>query len=232
MTEAIVIAIIVVLLIAFATRGEGRSGTPPAARTVTFYGDSATRGGYFIDGKLHHYAPDPVERVALAAGGKLLCLNRAMNGLQLRELLAGGPVAMVAPGLGEPDTTRPFAALLEDDPSETVVIGCGNVDALFGTLAPPDFYSLVVEAIDTARRAGKIPVVRGLNLFLPTGAIDEGRLARRDEFDRMARQAAADRGVSFLDIDLAGEPTLCVDQLHPDENYHDRIARVIAAQLQ
>lgn len=230
MTITIIIAVIVVLLIAFATRGEREDSS--RVRTVTFYGDSATRGGYFVDGALRHYAPDPVERVALAAEGKLQCLNRAMNGLQLRELLAGGPVVMVAPGLGEPDTTRSFAERLLDDPSETVVIGCGNVDALFGTLAPPDFYSLVVEAIDTARRVGKIPAVRGLNRFLLTGPVGSGQLLRRDAFNQMARQAAADRGALFLDIDLAGEPTLCVDQLHPDENYHDRIARVIAAQLQ
>lgn len=232
MTAALIIVVIAALLVLFASRGGREEEAARNVRTVTFYGDSATRGGYFVDGALRHYAPDPVERVALAAEGKLQCLNRAMNGLQLRELLTGGPVAMVAPGLGEPDTTRSFAELLADDPSETVVIGCGNVDALFGALAPPDFYTLMVEAIDTARRAGKIPVVRGLNLFLLAGPLGDGHLARRDEFDRMARQAAENRGVQFLDITLAGEPTLCVDQLHPDENYHDRIARVIATQLQ
>lgn len=229
-TTAIIILALAALLLVLGTRG-GREDSAPV-RTVTFYGDSATRGGYFVDGALRHYNPDPVERVALSAEGKLLCLNRAMNGLQLAEMLRGGTVAMVAPGLGEPNTTQSFAERLLDDPSETVVIGCGNVDALFGTLAPPDFYSLVVEAIDTARRAGKIPAVRGLNQFLLTGPVGSGQLLRRDAFNQMARQAAADRGALFLDIDPAGEPTLCVDQLHPDENYHDRIARAIAAQLQ
>lgn len=232
MTTALIIVVLAALLVLFASRGGREEEAARNARTVTFYGDSATRGGYFVDGALRHYNPDPIERVALSAEGKLLCLNRAMNGLQLAEMLRGGTVAMVAPGLGEPNTTQSFAERLLDDPSETVVIGCGNVDALFGTLAPPDFYSLVVEAIDTARRVGKIPVVRGLNQFLLAGPVGSGQLLRRDAFNHMARQAAADRGALFLDIDLAGEPTLCVDQLHPDENYHDRIARVIAAQLQ
>lgn len=229
MTETIIVIVIAALLVLFASRKQRDERAP---RGVSFYGDSATFGGYFVDGVLHRYNPDPVARVELAAGGVLRCLNRAMNGLQLKELLTGGPVAMVAPGLGEPDTTLAFADLLVSDPNQTVVIGCGNVDALFGSMAPPDFYALMTEAVSTARRAGKVPVVRGLNRFLTVGPVDGGRLLRRDAFNAEARRAAADCGALFLDIDLAGEPTLCVDQLHPDENYHDRIARVIAAQLQ
>lgn len=219
-------AVVVLVLMA------GRKDAPAAGpRAVTFYGDSATFGGYFDEHGLQRYSPDPVSLVQSASSGALQCLNRAMNGLTLHELLSGGRVEMAAVGLGEPGEIAPLSLQLTTDPSQVIVLGCGNVDALFGAHGTQVFAEDLQEAIRLVRAAGKTPVVRGLNRFLQAGPVDAWRLTQRDAFHATARLVAAEEGAAFIDIDASGDPELCWDQLHPSTGYHQRIAEVIAQTL-
>jgi lysophospholipase L1-like esterase len=225
-----ILTIAVVLVLALTLCGS-KDKPAPGPKLVTFYGDSATYGGYFQDGALQRYSPDPVSLVQSASGGALQCLNRAMNGLTLHELLTGGRVEMAVTGLGEPGEIAPLAVQLTTDPSQIIVLGCGNVDALFGTRGAQVFADDLRTAVDEVRVAGKIPVIRGLNRFLQAGPVDAWRLTQRDAFHATARLVAAEDGVAFIDIDAAGDPELCWDQLHPSTGYHQRIAEVIAQTL-
>lgn len=230
MNEALIIGIIAaVLVIALISRDDDK---PAAVMRVTFYGDSSTFGGWYDAGMvLQRYAPDPVTMVQAAAGGRLLCVNRAVNGLTLAELLAGGQVALSAPGLGEPGVIEPFAEQLRTDPGDVVVLGCGNVDALFTGQAVATFRQNLAEAISAVRAVNKTPVVRGLLRFCDNGAFTPEQLARREEFDTAAMQVAVGCGALFIDLDEAGSPAACSDRVHPTLEYHQRIAAVVADHL-
>lgn len=224
-TALAIVAILGVLAMIFAHAHHDRQ-TPYG---VTFYGDSSTFGGYFVGDVLHRYDPDPVAMVAQASGRA--CINRARNGLKLSELLVGGVIALESPTLGEPGTVEPFSEQLKSDPSPVVVIGCGVVDAMFSGITITEHAQNLRTAAGVALAAGKLPMLRGLNRFTPCPALSAEQLARRDAFDQMTRLVAGEQGLTFLDIDGAGEPDICGDSLHPTAEYHQRIARHIAAQL-
>ena len=230
MSEAATLVAIIGVLIVLAMTVRGGGDDTPPVRSVTFYGDSATFGGWYDRGMvLHRYEPDPVSMVERAALGRLRCLNRARNGLALHVLLDGGTLPDSA--LGEAGTVDPLAEQLRTDPSDVVVLGCGNVDALFTTQTPGEFAARLGDAISAVRAVNKTPVVRGLIRFCDNGAFTPEQLARREEFNLTAMQLSVSRGVLFIDLDAAGEPTACEDRVHPTMEYHQRIAAVVAGNL-
>lgn len=219
-----IVAILGVIAMIFA---HNKPANPPQA--VSFYGDSSTFGGYFVGAQLHRCDPDPVALVAKYAGRP--CVNRAHNGLKLFEMISGGKIALASPTLGEPGEVAPFAGELMADASPVVVIGCGVVDAMFSDITPEQHTQNLRMALGVAMVAGKTPILRGLNRFDGSAALSLAQIARRNEFDQITRFVAGEQGVKFLDIDGAGFADICGDGLHPTPEYHDRIARHIAAQL-
>lgn len=220
------LAIVVVML------AMGRKDDP-ASTSDTFYGDSATRCGWYDSNMvLHHHTPDIVQMVAQITGWP--ALNRAINGLPLLTLIRGGSVPSSSLGEGVVHVA-PLSQQLETDSGRFVVLGCGHVDAMFSDMTPQDFRLLVLHAVALVHEAGKVPVLRGLNRFVANDRVTPAMLERRDQFDAVIRQAAATAGVRFVDVgavDFYGSADICEDGVHATPEYCRRIAESIATTLQ
>jgi lysophospholipase L1-like esterase len=197
-------------------------GSAPAA--VSIYGDSATTGDYLEAGQVFTTSPTPAEM--MNAAGPVKVISHAANGVQLRELLAGGPVLM---GAAVGQTVAALGFQLASDPSQIIVIGVGMVDAIFGEITMLEYVEQVRQAVATVRAAGKTPVLRGFNSFVTNDVITPARQARLQEFDGALRRYSAVLGVPYLEI--PGDPEIRSDGLHPTQAYHRRIAVAIAGQL-
>ena len=227
---AVVIGLIALLLVALSSGSRGGKSEPAAGDT--FYGDSATRCGWYDSNMvLHHHSPDIVQMVAQITGWP--ALNRAINGLPLLTLIRGGAVPNSSLGEGVVHVA-PLSQQLETDSGRFVVLGCGHVDAMFSDMTPQDFRLLVLHAVALVNEAGKVPVLRGLNRFVANDRVTTAMLERRDQFDAVIRQAAATAGVRFVDVgavDFYGSADICEDGVHATPEYCRRIASAIAQTL-
>lgn len=207
----------------------------PDTPSVSFYSASDTAGGYFDPpGVLQTYSPDPAKMVQDVLGWP--CVNHSINGMQLRELLAGGPVQMAIPGIGQDGVVIPsFADQLAGDQSTVIVMGCGMVDALVTDTTLEQYVLMVEQAVRTVLQAGKLPVLRGFHRIHPGPVLTVERLAKAETFNAALQSFAATRGVPFIDlangVPFNGSDDMCADGVHPTEDYHRRIAACIAAAL-
>lgn len=228
-TLAVLVGLIALIAVAVMSKGGEKSSAPG----ITFYGDSATRCGWYDSNMvLHHHSPDIVQMVAQITGWP--ALNRAINGLPLLTLIRGGSVPSSSLGEGVVHVA-PLSQQLETDSGRFVVLGCGHVDAMFSDMTPQDFRLLVLHAVALVNEAGKVPVLRGLNRFVANDRVTTAMLERRDQFDAVIRQAAATAGVRFVDVgavDFYGSADICEDGVHATPEYCRRIAESIATTLQ
>lgn len=225
---AILAAIIVIgAVVLMATRGD--KGSPSS---TSFYGDSATRCGWYDSNMvLHHHTPDIVQMVSELTGRP--AVNRAVNGLPLLTLIRGGAVPNSSLGEGAVNVP-PLEQQLRTDSDRFVVLGCGHVDAMFSSITAEDFRLLVLHAVTLVQEAGKTPVLRGLNRFVANDRVTPDMLARRDQFDEIIRQAAETSGVRFVDVgavEFYGSADICEDGVHATPEYCRRIASAIAQTL-
>lgn len=225
---AILAAIIVIgAVVLMATRGD--KGSPSS---TSFYGDSATRCGWYDSNMvLHHHTPDIVQMVSELTGRP--AVNRAVNGLPLLTLIRGGAVPNSSLGEGAVNVP-PLEQQLRTDSDRFVVLGCGHVDAMFSSITAEDFRLLVLHAVTLVQEAGKTPVLRGLNRFVANDRVTPDMLARRDQFDEIIRQAAETSGVRFVDVgavEFYGSADICEDGVHATPEYCRRIAAAIAQTL-
>ena len=232
-----IIGILAFVAIAAALTIGGKKKRAPAPRRVSFYGNSSTKGGYFEmmpvgAPVLRQYSPDPPSLIALASGGALRCTNRAENGQQLHELLAGGPISMgVMSGLGEGATAASLMTQLAEDDAELVVLHFGEVEALFAGTEMLTFRRNLRAAVGSVRSTGTRVALCGLIRFMAIMTVTYDMLLRRDAFNLCVKQEAEVMGVPFIDLDGAGSPTVCNDLIHPTGEYHERIARHAAPQI-
>lgn len=225
---AILAAIIVIgAVVLMATRGDKSSPS-----STSFYGDSATRCGWYDSNMvLHHHTPDIVQMVSELTGRP--AVNRAVNGLPLLTLIRGGAVPNSSLGEGAVNVP-PLEQQLRTDSDRFVVLGCGHVDAMFSSITAEDFRLLVLHAVTLVQEAGKTPVLRGLNRFVANDRVTPDMLARRDQFDEIIRQAAETSGVRFVDVgavEFYGSADICEDGVHATPEYCRRIASAIAQTL-
>ena len=229
-TIAVIVGIIALLAVALSSGSRGSKAEPIAGDT--FYGDSATRCGWYDSNMvLHHHSPDIVQMVSALTGRP--AVNRAINGLPLLTLIRGGSVPNSSLGEGAVDVP-PLEQQLRADPGRFVVLGCGHVDAMFSSITAEDFRLLVLHAVALVQEAGKTPVLRGLNRFVANDRVTPDMLARRDQFDAIIRQAAETSGVRFVDVsavDFYGSSDICEDGVHATPDYCRRIAAAIAQTL-
>lgn len=227
-TLAVLVGLIALIAVAVMSKGGEKSSAPG----MTFYGDSATRCGWYDSNMvLHHHSPDIVQMVAQITGWP--ALNRAINGLPLLTLIRGGSVPNSSLGEGAVDVL-PLWRQLETDDGQFVVLGCGHVDAMFSDMTPEDFRLLVLHAISLVHDASKVPVLRGLNRFVANDRVTPAMLERRDQFDTVIRQAAETSGVRFVDVgavEFYGSADICEDGVHATPEYCRRIASAIAQTL-
>jgi hypothetical protein len=208
---------------------------------ISIYSASDTAGGYCVppDATLRTFSPTPCEMMdeeLAKTASSIVVTSKAVNGLQLRELLTGGPIQMAAQGIGvDGMSVLPFRKLLQNDDANIVVLGCGMVDCFFTPVTLDDYLTMARQAIEHIRDAGKTPMLRGYNRFAQTDLMTSAILARRDEFDAALKAFALASGVAFIDVGSVpfyGLADLCEDELHPNLAYHKRIAIFIARQLQ
>lgn len=203
--------------------------------TATIYSASDTAGGYCVppDATLKTYDPCPVVMMCLA--GPVQVFSRSINGLKLSELLAGGPVALGVPGIGETGVTvAPLGEQLLTDQSRYIVIGAGMVDCFFTDCSLDDYLTMVAGAVAEIKAHGKTPIIRGYHRFIETPLMTPAVLARRDQFNRALQGYCHGAGIDFLDcasVPFDGAADLAPDMLHPSAGYHQRIAAFIAGRL-
>jgi hypothetical protein len=224
------------LLLALAALAAGalfrRWKSPPAPRppTACWYSASDGYGGYFEGGELRRYDPDPVEMVD--AAGPVHCANRSHNGMRLRELLAGGPLANGLPEeAGDTGVTvLPFAQQLAQDQPELAVVGAGMVDWLFDDITPESYRAMLVRAASEARALDIQPVFLGFSRFALSSFITPDHIARIALGDDTLRVVAEELDVPYIDRSSV-EPVMAPDGLHWTRECHEEAARVMAPQL-
>lgn len=203
--------------------------------TATIYSASDTAGGYCVppDSTLRTYDPCPVEM--MSAAGPVQVFSRSINGLKLSELLAGGPVALGVPGLGEAGVTvKPLAEQLLTDQSRMIVLGAGMVDCFFTDCSLDDYITMVAGAVAEIQSHGKTPVIRGYHRFIGSPMMSAKALVRCDEFNTALQHYCRDSDIAFLDVGSVpfnGSVDLAPDLLHPSAEYHQRLAVFIAGRL-
>jgi len=232
-TQTLVLLFIgVVVLVLILKPGQGNREPLP---TATIYSASDTAGGYCIppDATLRTYDPSPAEMMCLA--GPVHVESRAINGLKLSELLAGGPVALGVPGIGQTGcTVAPLAEQLLTDQSRIIVLGAGMVDCFFTDCSLDDYMTMVKGAVAEIKSHGKTPVIRGYHRFIETPLMSPAVLARREQFNAALQLYCHDAGIEFLDcasVPFNGAADLAPDLLHPSAAYHQRLAEFIAGRL-
>lgn len=227
-TLAVLVGLIALIAVAVMSKGGEKSSAPG----ITFYGDSATRCGWYDSNMvLHHHTPDIVQMVSELTGRP--AVNRAVNGLPLLTLIRGGAVPNSSLGEGAVNVP-PLEQQLRTDSARFVVLGCGHVDAMFSSITAEDFRLLVLHAVALVQEAGKTPVLRGLNRFVANDRVTPDMLTRRDQFDEIIRQAAETSGVRFVDVgavEFYGSADICEDGVHATPEYCRRIASAIAQTL-
>lgn len=182
-------------------------------------------GSHILNGAVAQYSPSPTEMIASLTGGEVI--NRSVNGITLAELLRGG---VVAQGVPAGVTVQPLAVQLLSDPSPEIIIGAGMNDALFTDISLAEYLTLVREAAATVNAAGKRPIMRGFHRLLESETLTAKRLARLAEFDAALQGESARMWVMYLNTRDA-EPEMAADLLHPTPAFHQRIAALIASQL-
>lgn len=199
-------------------------GGDEAALLIARYGNSADTGNWLDGGTLAQSSPTPTERInALSPNVQQVC--HCINGLTLAELLAGGPVAMsVPPGL----PVEALASQLQHDPARVVIIGLGEVEALFGAQAPEQHRADLDAAVTLVRAAGKEPRISGLIRFAPNALVTLAMIARAQQFDAARRAYAQANSLVFYDraaVEFFGARDQRPDGLHPGPEYQQRIAQ-------
>lgn len=209
-----------------------RRSTQPVTAAVYSASDSA--GGYFDPpGVLQTYSPDPCRLIQNYSG--IPTANCAINGLQLREMLSGGPVTMAVGGIGTGGTTiLPFDQRLDNEPAGIIIIGAGMVDCLFTETTVSEYLGMVQTAVNTVLLKGKKPVLRGFHNFAENEVMTAARLARNDQFNAALQNLATELGVPFIDmhtVPFYGASDICADGVHPTMGYHERLATRAAGTL-
>jgi len=126
----------------------------------------------------------------------------------------------------------PLAEMLRGgDPSTFMLLSYGHQEALFANTRLEEFKDALREAVAIARARGRTPEIRGLHHV--TG-FEQPILVRRDQFDRAARDVAAELGVRFYDVgSLPWTPEdLMPDGYHPTVAYSSRIGAFLRSQMQ
>lgn len=216
--------LILVCCITTASCGGGASDAPARLWEC----NSAESGDWLDNGVLRHSDPTPLQRLT-AIQPAVRNVDRCINGLQMRELLAGGPVAMsVPPGLPVVSLAQQLAA----DPSPRVVLALGEVEALFVPgYSLADHYNDLSAAVRIVRAAGKTPEIAGLIRFAPSSLITAEMIRRRDQFDAARRTLARMEGLLFYDLGAVpfyGAADVRPDLLHPNEAYQQRLMEAVA----
>ena len=141
----------------------------------------------------------------------------------LRTLIDGGPIGQYERGS--------LALLLTTDPSPTIMLSAGHLEAVRMDTPLPVFKDQLREAVAVVRAAGKVPEIRGLHHV--TGP-SQATIARVNQLDRAAEDVARDMGVKFYDVaSLPWSPAdLEADGFHPTLEYSRRIAQFLQSQMQ
>jgi hypothetical protein len=226
MDIALAVVVGVLCLLAFLFLRNDKDGDRPTL-SVTIYSASDSALGYIEDGQVKTYEPSLAQMLSDESGGRIRCTNRSINGMELRELLAGGKVQRAVPEATIPS----FEEQLKDDPSQLVLIGAGMVDCLVTDVDLLTHMANVRHAVQMAHDAGKIVGLRGFHHLQPNTAVTTLMLARLDQFNQALSQEAPHMGAIFFSTATQGEPEICPDLWHPTLAYHRRIAAHLAAQL-
>jgi hypothetical protein len=145
------------------------------------------------------------------------------DGIPLRTLIDGGPIGRYERGS--------LALLLTTDPSPTILLSVGHLEAVNPGTPLNAFKDNLREAVGIVRAAGKLPEIRGLHHV--TG-FEQPATARIAQFDKAAQDVARDLGVRFYDVaSLPWSPAdLEADGLHPTLAYSNRIGEYLRTQMQ
>ncbi|WP_290906240.1 GDSL-type esterase/lipase family protein [Aquabacterium sp.] len=204
-------------------------GGAPGASAAMFSDSSWTTSYFDPPGVLVVGSPTMTELAN--AAGPVHVIDHSANGLQLAELLRGGPVLM---GAAVGQTVQPLTLQLGSELARYVVFGLGHVEALFTDTTPSEFAATAREAVVAVRAAGKTPILLGLIRFAPSQLITPTMIARRDAFDAVLARVAAEEGVPFVDQGAArfdGPADVRPDLLHPGAAYNQRRAALVAQRL-
>ena len=209
--------------------GGGTSVEPvqaPAPVRVSFYGDSITSGA--IKPPPGWLNPRPVARITELAGGALQGVDWSLGGATVQDARDGTP--------GMP--FGPFAQAILADTSPVVVIRYATANALRFADRLSEYQRTLADMVAQARAAGKTVVLVGSTHIaepMPGLSADDSRqvLANVDAFEAATRAVAAQCGVLF--IDLRAVPfegaTDMADDVHPSQQYSDRVSAHIARAL-
>ncbi|MEO5671945.1 MAG: hypothetical protein ABIR26_14735 [Ramlibacter sp.] len=141
----------------------------------------------------------------------------------LRTLIDGGPIGQYERGS--------LALLLTTDPSPTILISAGHLEARAMDTPAPVFKDQLREAVGIVRAAGKVPEIRGLHHV--TG-LPQQVIVRFGQLDKAAEEVARELGVKFYDVgSLPWSPQdLEADGFHPTLEYSRRIGEFLRSQMQ
>ena len=217
-TMLLIAALMISGAVYFATR---KPKPPRATKTVSFYGDSITRG----DG----LNPRPVERRTELSKGAFIGVDYSLGGSTVHDATTGDPRL---PYRG------PFADWIKQDMSEIVVIGHGGANALRYPDKIGEYDTLLTAMINQSRAQGKTVVLSGMTWVAhPVKGLSEADSTRvlsgLATFDDRTEAIAMREGCVFLDlrsVPFTGAADM-LDEVHPNQDYSDRVSAYVTARL-
>lgn len=211
----------ILLALLLASCGGGSAGYGP----VGWQCNSAESGDWLNGGAVERSSPTPIQ--LLNALGPVVNVDHCRDGLQLRELLSGGAIAFgIVPG----EQIESLAAQLAHQSEPVVVIGMGEVEAIFTGETVEQHRAELVQAVALVRAAGKTPQIAGLIRFTQNGVVSAEAMYRVEQFDQMRRSFAQEHGLTFYD--LHSVPFLYdqrPDGLHPGPDYQQRLMAYVSS---
>ena len=226
---AVALAALLSVAVLVGCGGGGTSGEPvlplsPVA--VSFYGDSITSGA--IKPAPGWLNPRPVARITELAAGALQGVDWSLGGATVQDARDGTP--------GMP--FGPFAQAIKLDASPVVVIRYATANALRFADRLPEYQRTLTDMVAQAQAAGKTVVLAGSTHIaapMPGLSAADSRqvLANVDAFEAATRAVANQTGTPFIDlraVPFAGAADMA-DDVHPNQQYSDRISAHIARAL-
>lgn len=224
-----VMGVLVLLAMLIGCGGGGADPVQAPARAavcVSFYGDSITSGA--IKPAPGWLNPRPVARITELAAGALQGVDYSLGGATVQDARDGTP--------GMP--FGPFAQAVLADTSPVVVIRYATANALRFADRLSEYQRTLAGMVAQARAAGKTVVLAGsahIAAPMPGLSADDSRqvLANVDAFEVATRAVATQTATPFIDlraVPFEGAADM-VDDVHPNQQYSDRISAHIAREL-
>ncbi len=127
------------------------------------------------------------------------------------------------PGLTSETAIKTWESTIANVPEETIVIRFGGADAILGG----NLKNNVENMVDIVRKYNKKPVILSIIQGNTTNLNYQIKL-----FNDQLKEVSVSKGVSFIDVTLAGSPSYDVaDSLHPNQDWANRISNLIVKEL-